>query len=402
MKEMETLYSSQFKTGAYPFYEDKRTSQPVFPMSADNGYTSWLVTKYDDVKELLKSSSFMKDQSRLYATRDKPSPEEGLNIFENMMLDADPPDHTRLRKLVQPYFNPKTIKLLEPRIHEITDELLAEMKSKTAPVDLIDDFAFPLPIIVISEMLGVPVEDREKFRKWSNTIVAASDNMAGDFVEDVEAFTLYLTDLFEKRRAHPREDLISYLLQTEDEGDQLSKNELYSMVVLLIIAGHETTVNLIGNTMYALFEHPDQLEQLKEDLSLVPQTLEEGLRFYSPVDFSTARWAAEDMDFHGETIRKGDFIMASISSANRDEAKFTSADCFDITRQKNTHVAFGFGIHFCLGAPLARMEGKAAVEKLLHTFPDIHLDPEREHPEWRPVFLLRGLQSLPVQLSCKE
>lgn len=372
---------------------------PSSPCLRTNGYTSWLVTKYDDVKELLKSSSFIKDQSRLYATKDKPSPDQGLNIFENMMLDADPPDHTRLRKLVQPYFNPKTIKLLEPRIHEITDELLAEMESKTAPVDLIDNFAFPLPIIVISEMLGVPVEDREKFRKWSNTIVAASDNMAGDFVEDVEAFTLYLTDLFEKRRAHPREDLISYLLQTEDEGDQLSKNELYSMVVLLIIAGHETTVNLIGNTMYALFEHPDQLKRLKEDLSLVPQTLEEGLRFYSPVDFSTARWAAEDMDLHGETIRKGDFILASISSANRDEAKFIHADHFDITRQKNAHVAFGFGIHFCLGAPLARMEGKSAVEKLLHTFPDIHLDSERELPEWRPVFLLRGLQSLPVQLS---
>ncbi|WP_226584198.1 cytochrome P450 family protein [Halobacillus litoralis] len=399
MNQMETLYKSNFKTGAYDFYEQQRLHNPIFPMSDTRPPHSWLITKYDHVKELLKSTSFIKDQSKLFSSSNGETENVNLNIFENMMLDVDPPDHTRLRKLVQPYFNPKTIKQLEPRISQIADDLLIQMKEKSSPVDLIDDFAFPLPIIVISELLGVPSEDRDKFRKWSHTIVAASDNMTADFTEDVQAFTSYLTQLFEQKRACPEEDLISRLLQNEEDGEQLNRDELYSMVVLLIIAGHETTVNLIGNTMFALFEHPNQLKKVKENPALIPGAVEEGLRYYSPVDFSTARWADEDMDFHGKTIQRGDFVLASISSANRDEEKFDHADQFDVSRRRNAHVAFGYGIHFCLGAPLARLEGSIALEKLLNSFPDIHIDLDAEPPEWRPVFLLRGLNSLPVALK---
>ncbi|MCA0970563.1 cytochrome P450 [Halobacillus litoralis] len=396
--DMEQVYTSNFKVGAYPFYEHLRKTNPIFAMNEQNAQASWMVTKYDHVKELLKSPSFIKDQSKLFSNQNEENDSGEPNLFGNMMLDVDPPDHTRLRKLVQPSFNPKTIKHLAPRIEQIAEELLDDIQDKSEPVDLIEDYAFPLPIIVISELLGVPTEDRNKFRKWSNTILAAQDEMNQDFIQDVEAFTQYLTELFEKGSAHPEEDLVSQLIESQEDGDKLSRNELYSMVVLLIIAGHETTVNLIGNTMHALFEHPAQLEQVKEDHQLISGAIEEGLRYYSPVDFSTARWAGEDMEFHGQSIRKGDFVMASISSANRDEEKFEQADSFNITRERNAHVAFGFGIHFCLGAPLARLEGKIALEKLLERFPNINLDASRPSPQWRRVFLLRGLDSLPVQL----
>ncbi|SEA24575.1 Cytochrome P450 [Thalassobacillus cyri] len=396
MVNTETVFQSNFKVEAYPFYKELRKDDPVFAMSEN----SWIVTKYEHVKELLKSPSFIKDQSKFFSGDHA---EDHLGeidaIFRHMMLDVDPPNHTRLRKLVQPYFNPRTIKGLEPRIREIADDLLTDMKKKGSPIDLLNDYAFPLPIIVISELLGVPAEDRNKFRKWSNTILAAADNLATDFVEDVEAFITYLTHLFEERKTYPKDDLISKLLQAEEEGEKLNKDELYSMIVLLIIAGHETTVNLITNTMYALFEHPAQLEKLKTDLSLVESAIEEGLRFYSPVDFSTARWAEEDTEFHGKTLKRGDLVLASLSSANRDEAIFENADQFDIKRKHNPHVAFGFGIHFCLGAPLARLEGRIALEKLLTAFPDIRLSNPFQEPEWRPVFLLRGLEKLEINIE---
>ncbi|KGP72394.1 cytochrome P450 family protein [Pontibacillus yanchengensis] len=398
METMERLFQSNFKVGAYPFYEYLRQHDPIFLMSQQHNQSSWIVTKYDHVKELLKTQSFLKDQSKLFSTSPHDTPQDEMTtIFQNMMLDVDPPDHTRLRKLVQPYFNPKTIKNLQPRIEDIADQLIMEMNNKKGPIDLINDFAFPLPIIVISELLGVPAEDRNKFRRWSNTILAAADDMETDFVEDVQAFTQYLTRLFEERREEPQDDLISNLLQAEEEGEQLSRTELYSMIVLLIIAGHETTVNLIANTMYALFEHPRQMERLREDFSWTENAIEEGLRYYSPVDFSTARWAEKDMEFHGKHIQRGDLVLASLSSANRDESKFERADEFDITRKEVQHVAFGFGIHFCLGAPLARLEGKIALEKLLNAFPDIRLAEQK--PNWRPVFLLRGLDNLYVNIK---
>ncbi|MGD7044929.1 cytochrome P450 family protein [Jeotgalibacillus proteolyticus] len=399
METMETIYTSNFKTGAYEFYHQLRKTDPVYAMNQQNGQTSWMITKYDQVKELLKSPNFIKDQSKIFVT---PAAEgdEGkiIRIFRNMMLDADPPDHTRLRKLVQPFFNPKTIKALEPRMQAIANDLITELKTQDGPVDLITHFAFPLPIIVISEMLGVPTKDRHKFRKWSNTILAASDNLTTNFAEDVEDFIAYLSRLFEERKEQPQDDLISKLLQAEEEGEKLNRDELYSMIVLLIIAGHETTVNLIANTMYALFEHPDQLKAVQKDHSLIEPAIEEGLRFYSPVDFSTARWSEKDMEFHGKTFKRGDFVLASLSSANRDEEKFTDANTFDITRNPSAHVAFGFGIHFCLGAPLARLEGKIALESLLTAFPSIRMA-SQEQPQWINQFLLRGLKELNVQLE---
>ncbi|WP_201714242.1 cytochrome P450 family protein [Rossellomorea arthrocnemi] len=396
----ETVFQSNFKKGVYPFYSHLRKADPLFAAWEDHGHTTWIVTRYEDVLKLLKTSSFIKDQSTLFSASggDEDAPMEA-RVFQHMMLDVDPPDHTRLRKLVQPYFNPKKIQELSPRIENIADQLIENMKKKGGPVDLIDEFAFPLPIIVISELLGVPIEDREKFRKWSNTIVSASDNMDSDFQGDMKEFIEYLKALFEEKKENPRDDLVSNLILHEEEGERLTKDELYSMIVLLIIAGHETTVNLIGNGMYALFEHPDQLEKLRRDHSIIEQAIEESLRFYSPVDFSTARWAAEDMEFNGKIIKRGDMVLASLASANRDENKFKAADTFDVTRKPNPHMAFGYGIHFCLGAPLARLEGKIAFQKLLSAFPSMKMIGKPGDSNWRDMFLLRGLKDLQVELD---
>ncbi|UOQ43281.1 cytochrome P450 [Halobacillus salinarum] len=396
----QEVQESNFKVGAYPFFKDLRKTEPVYPLSKEDGNTTWIVTQYEDVLSLLKKPSFIKDQSKLFSQQEEDETPLEVKVFQNMMLDVDPPDHRRLRKLVQPHFNPKTIRKLEPRILDIADDLINEMRKKDGPVDLIDDFAFPLPIIVISELLGVPVEDRDKFRQWSNTIVSAADNTQEDFAADINDFIHYLDILFEERQADPREDLISKLLQTREEGDLLSNDELYSMIVLLIIAGHETTVNLIGNGMLALFEHPEELDKLINDLSLTETAVEECLRYYSPVDFSTARWAEEELTLRGRTIKRGDLVLASLSSANRDEKKFDNPDEFDITRKPNSHIAFGYGIHFCLGAPLARLEGKIAFQKLLTAFPHIKLAEKR--PEWRNMFLLRGLKQLLIKLNTES
>jgi cytochrome P450 len=400
MNSFESVFQSNFKKGAYPLYSYLRKTDPVFAAWEDGGHTTWIISGYEDVLELLKTQSFIKNQSKVFSNSEQNNdlPLEA-RVFQHMMLDVDPPDHTRLRKLVQPYFNPKRIQELSPRIEAVSDQLIAEMKVKEGPVDLIDEFAFPLPIIVISELLGVPAEDREKFRRWSNTIVSASDNINADFQGDVREFIEYLTLLFKDKKESPKEDLISNLILHEEEGEQLTEDELYSMIVLLIIAGHETTVNLIGNGVYALFEHPDQLEKLRKDHTLIETAIEESLRFYSPVDFSTARWSADDMDFKGKRIKRGDMVLASISSANRDERKFEGADTFDVTRKPNPHMAFGYGIHFCLGAPLARLEGKIAFEKLLSAFPNMTMAGSSDESNWRDMFLLRGLKELHVHLN---
>lgn len=396
--ETETnIFSPDFRKNDYEFYKRLRADEPAHSFSLQGGRTGWLISRYDDVLELLKSSSFIKDQSKVFgpiSSADAHSNE--AKLFHNMMLNVDPPDHTRLRRLIQPSFNPKEMLKLAPRIEQIADSLLKDMEHIEGSFDLIDAFAFPLPIIVISELLGVPVEDRHKFRKWSNTIVSASENEHNEFAEDVKAFVEYLDYLIKERRENPQNDLITGLIHAEEEGDKLQGNELYSMIFLLIIAGHETTVNLIGNGMYALFEHPKQLELLKNDLSLTETAIEEMLRFYSPVDSSTARWADEDIVLHGKTIQKGDLVIASISSANRDERKFENPHLLDITRKPNPHIAFGYGIHFCLGAPLARLEGSIAFRKLLRAFPHITPAGSLSDLEWRSVFLLRGLKELPV------
>ncbi len=267
-------------------------------------------------------------------------------------------------------------------------------------MDLIDDYAFPLPITVIAELLGVPAEDRNKFREWSNA--AVSGDTTQEYMEKVllphmQAFTGYLRAMFEEKRKNPKDDLISGLVRAEEAGDKLSEDELLGMVFLLLIAGHETTVNLIGNGMLALLQHPDQLQKLREDPSLIKPAIEELLRYDGPVESSTERFAREDIAIGGTVIPKGEMVMVVIASADHDPERFANPDELDLTRADNKHLAFGKGIHFCLGAPLARMEGQIAINTLLRRIPELRLADSPGSLTWRPGMVLRGLKGLPVE-----
>jgi cytochrome P450 len=316
------------------------------------------------------------------------------------MLSRDPPDHTRLRRLVSKAFTPRMVELLRPRVQAIADALLDAVADR-GEMDLIDDYAFPLPITVIAEMLGVPPADRDQFRAWSDTLVAAVPPMpAGpEATEAAEGLRRYLEALFEERRRAPAEDLSTGLLQAEEAGDRLSKEELQGMMYLLLVAGYETTANLIGSGVLALLQHPDQLAALRGDPALLPSAVEELLRFCAPVATSTLRYAADDVALGGVVIPKGDMVLVVITAANRDPVRFPFPDALDITRADNKHLAFGHGIHYCLGAPLARLEGEIALGTLLRRMPDLRLSVAPGALTWRPSLVLRGLTKLPVVFS---
>jgi cytochrome P450 len=294
-------------------------------------------------------------------------------------------------------FTPRIVEQLRPRIQEIADGLLDRVAERGS-MELVDDFAFPLPITVIAELLGIPVEDQHRFRVWSNSFVLPplTPELQEQLERHTDEFVAYLDELFARRREEQTDDLVSALVQAEDEGDHLSENELYSMVVLLIVAGHETTVSLITNAVYALLSHPDQLAALRADLSLMPAAVEELLRYDSPVERTITRWAAEDVELGGRTIRRGDLVIAVIGSANRDETQFPRADVLDLTRAENRHVGFGRGPHYCLGAPLARLETEIALTTLLTRLPNLRLAIAQEDLYWRPIPLFRSLAELPV------
>jgi cytochrome P450 PksS len=368
----------------------------------------WLVTHYDDVIALLKDPRFVKD-TRKYtrpqsgqpgsdaaeAADTQPSRAQRF-AWRRDMLTTDPPDHTRLRQLVSKAFTPLMIEQLRPRIQQITDALMDAAEAR-GEMDLIADFAFPLPITVISEMLGIPETDRHQFRTWTQAIINSSievDQTASIAAE--EAFLQYLKDLLASKRAEVGDDLISGMLQVEEHGDALSEYELISTIWLLIIAGHETTVNLIGNGTLALLEHPDQLHLLQRDPSLIVSAIEELLRYTAPVSLSSLRWADEDIVMHGQLIHKGDIVLVSLISANTDPQQFADPEVLDLTRQVNKHLAFGKGIHVCLGAPLARLEGQIAFETLLRRLPNLQLARDPAHLEWNRNPILRGLAGLPV------
>jgi len=300
--------------------------------------------------------------------------------------------------LVQKGFTPQRIADMRSHIQEIADNLLDAVSSKDT-MNLIDEYAFKLPIIVISEILGVPAEDQDKFRVWSNSIIGASNQQMNEqVVQHMNEFIAYLKDWFAKIREQPGDDMISQLVIAENQGDRLSEQELYGVVTLMIIAGHETTVNLIGNGVLALLEHPEQRKLLQEQPERIHGAIEEMLRYNGPVEFSTSRWAAEDLEFHGARMKKGDLVVIALNSANRDSAQFENPDLFDITREKSQHLAFGKGIHLCLGAPLARLEGEIAINTLLRRFPDFELQCNIDELEWRPGMIVRGVKEIPISL----
>jgi cytochrome P450 len=381
-----------------------REHDPVLLQPGLDGETPiWFLTRNEDVVAmLLDDERFVLDRRNALTPEEleaKPSPipPELEELINTHVLTTDGEDHRRLRRLVSKAFTPRMVEQLRPRIQDIADELLDQVAAQ-GEADLVDAFAFPLPIIVIAELLGIPAEDRDRFRVWSNTFVSPSlsEEEFGTFLEHTQAFLTYLTELFERRRASPADDLVSALLQAEEQGDSLKENELFSMMILLIVAGHETTVSLIANSVLTLLTHPAELQTLRDDPALVPSAVEELLRYDSPVERSIARFAATDVEVGGNMIRRGELVIAVLGSANRDPTRFPDAEALDLGREDVRHVGFGRGKHFCLGAPLARLEAEIALTTLFRRLPNLRLAVPAEMLTYRAVPLFRSLASLPV------
>lgn len=384
----------EFLADPYPTYHRLRAEDPVH--ASPLGF--WVLTRYEDVVAVLRDPRFGKEAIAAFvAARFGVAVPPGLGLS---MLDRDPPDHTRLRSLVSKAFTPRVVERLRPHIQQIVDGLLARVEG-AGGMDLIEHFAYPLPVVVICELLGVPVEDHERFKGWGLDIARGLDAILLPPDSEVmrrsaaarHALADYFRELIARRRASPRDDLLSALIAAEEAGDTLSEDELLATCILLLVAGHETTVNLIGNGTLALLRHPDQLHRLREDPRLVAGAVEELLRYDGPVQ-RTARIPSADVTIAGRTIGKGEMVMPFIGAADRDPAQFPDPDRLDITRADNRHIAFGWGIHFCLGAPLARVEGQIAIGSLVRRLPKLALATER--PEYRQSLTLRGLKALPV------
>lgn len=396
-----TDHAEEFAADPYPYYAKLREAGPAHLIRTGNPAAGqvWLIVGHDEARRALTDPRLSKDwrTSGLWEAAAAP-------INANM-LETDPPHHTRLRKLVAREFTSRRIEALRPKVQRVTDELLDAMTAggnRTA--DLVDALAFPLPMTVICELLGVPDLDRASFRGWSNEIVAPTGAEAEGAA--VQAMGAYLAELVEdKRSSAPGDDLLSALIRTQADdgtGDRLAPDELIGMAFLLLIAGHETTVNLISNGVRALLAHPDQLALLRADFGLIDSAVEEMLRYDGPVENATYRFTREPFEVGDLVIPAGEPVLVSLAASDRDAARFSDPDRFDITRTAVAgkgpgHLAFGHGLHFCLGAPLARMEGRIAVRTLLERCPDLALDPVGGPLEWLPGLLMRGVRRLEVR-----
>ncbi len=392
------LWAPEARANPLPVYARMRQEAPLVRLF-DPYYKVpvWVATRYKDAVELIRDPRFTKDMRKL--PDDSPSKQlrsGESDVFNQHMLSADPPDHTRLRTLVSKAFTPRRVEELRPRVTAIAHRLLDTVRA-SGSMDLLDAYAFPLPVTVIAELLGVPQEDQDQFREWTNIII--NPPLDGDLQNVRKAgmqFALYFQTLMARRRAEPRDDLLSALMAVEEQGDRLSPQELTSMLFLLLVAGHETTVNLIGNGVWALLNHPEQLERLRANPALIESAVEEMLRFRGPVETSTQRWATQDLEFRGQVIPAGETVVAALLAADHDPEHFPEPERFDITREPNRHIAFGFGIHFCLGAPLARLEGTLAINLLLERMPRLRFAEDPARLRWRDGILVNGLQRLPV------
>jgi cytochrome P450 PksS len=397
-----SIWSKAARSNPQAIYARMREEQPIFPTQGPvSGARIWFFTRYDDVVNVLKDQRFIKDiRKNLAPELARPFlPEDSNPMFEAIerhLLNLDAPDHTRLRQLVHHAFTPRRVRDLEPRIAAIAEDLLQKMATKSSG-DLIEDYAFPLPITVIAEMLGVHADKREKFREWTRALLFGASEEAA--LISVMEFVQYINELIDERRERDTDDILSALVRIEENGDRLDHTELLSMVFVLLVAGHETTVNLIANGMLLLFQHPQQMALLKSNPDLMGSALEEMLRYNGPVETPTQRWASQDIEISGVTIAAGDMVLPSLLAANRDPDVFANPDTFDIQRDPNPHVAFGQGVHYCLGAPLARLEGTIAIQALLNRFPEIRLNTSVDRLEWGESILIHGMKALPVAWS---
>ena len=386
------LFDGRFWNDPYPAYAAVRTDDPVRKVDLPDGPV-WMLFRHADVRAALTDPRLSKDwRWTLPPEQRAEAPGQPLP----MLLLMDPPGHTRLRKLVSRSFTLRRMEELRPRVEQFATQLLDDLPA-TGEVDLMAEYAFLLPVYVICELLGVPAEDRDDFASWSNVMV--DESTRDQAMEAAGKLHGYLTQLIEAKRATPDDALISALIQEADGGDRLSQEELVAMAMILLIAGHETTVNLIGNGVLALLTHPGQLAQLKERPELMASAVEEFLRFDSPVHSTPARFAAEDVEYSGVTIPAGSVVLLSLAAANRDPDRFTHADELKVDREGTGHVAFGHGLHHCLGAQLARIEGQEAIGLLLARRPDLALAVDPGDLVYRRSTLIRGLKTLPVTLG---
>ncbi len=389
------FYAPDFRANPYPAYAHL-LQRDVYQVKYE-GWTDYVVTQYDHVSALLRDPRLIR--TGMVDSSWTP-PENWLPYFQMLdhwMLMRNPPDHTRLRGLVNKAFTPAAINLLRARIEQIADALIDALPAHGV-FDLIGAYAFELPVRVIADMLGVPVADRDRFKQWSNALAAAIDFSEHAAVLDAAAqsareMTVYMRGLIAEKRARPTDDILSGMIQAEEQGDRLSEDEVIANCGLLLFAGHETTVNLIGNGVYTLLRHPDQLERLKNDSTLLPGAVEEILRYESPVQ-ATTRYASEDIQVGADTLPAGVNVTLVMAAANRDPRHFTCPERFDIARNEARHQTFGGGIHYCVGAPLARMEGQIGLAKFFARLPDLRL--AGDVFEWRDNFILRGLKALQV------
>lgn len=398
MFTVNMLFSPELLKDPYPMYQMMRASQPVLYIEQ---LKLWSVFRYEDVRTVLSDHTrFSSEYGQAHV------PEAGVAAearSSSSMITTDPPRHTQLRSLVNRAFTPRAVAALEPRIEAIANELLDKVTG-SREFDLVQDFSYPLPVIVIAEMLGIAPEDRERFKHWSDEVVASADEIIGGSATGSETAqqetNAYFRDVIAQRRKWPKDDLVSALLSAEENHQHLSEEDILSLCWLLLVAGNETTTNLISNAVRTFLEHPKAFTELKANLEdrsdLLPQAIEEVLRFRSPVQ-AMFRITAQEVDMGGRTIPAGQRVIAWIGSANRDETKFPEAHRFDMTRNPNPHIAFGHGIHFCLGAPLARLEARVALAVLLQRFPNISrandddLEPARG-------FIVHGVSHLPLRI----
>jgi cytochrome P450 len=392
------------------YFRRMREEGPVTPVMLPHGERAWLVTRYAEVRAALADPRLHKDWAGKLTSPDW-VPNEVTAYLAVHMLNSDPPDHTRLRKLVSKAFTARRVAGLRPRIEEITASLLDAIETRSPAaagtgetVDLIEAFAFPLPVTVICELLGVPARDRDQFRRWSNAMVA-SEGEPGSFRAAGEAMFRYFTELVAAKRTElangtgPADDMVSALIEARDSGDSLDERELLAMLFLLLVAGHETTTNLIATGTLALLTNPGELARLRSDPSMLPGAVEELLRYSNPLNHATDRFTLEPVEIGGVTIPAREWVLCVTSSANRDPGRFGDPDRLDVGRDAGGHVAFGHGIHYCLGAPLARLEGEVAFGALFDRFPGLSLAADPSSLRWRPSSLIHGLETLPVRLG---
>jgi len=382
-----------FVADPFPAYAALRERGPVH---YDEATDHWLVPRYADVNALLRDRRFARSYLHVASHAEMGRPEEPEWLVRNGMLDREPPDHTRLRKLVSKAFTPPMVERLRPRVQAVMDGLVDELAG-AGTADLVGAVAEPLSVTVIAELLGVPGPDRHLLRPWSAGICGMYElNPTGAAarraVQASVEFSDYLAELSRERRARPTDDLVTALTRVADEGDRLTEGELVGTCALLLNAGHEATVNVTGNGWWALFRNPDQLARLRGDPTLVPLAVEELIRYDTPLQMFE-RWVLEDADLHGVTVPRGAELGLLFGSANRDPAVFARPDALDVARQPNPHLSFGAGTHYCLGAPLARLELEVAFATLLRRLPRMALAAE---PAWRPAYIIRGLEKLEV------